>query len=148
MTVIAFRPRWWHGVGTDHGAGGGASSQPCVTGTFRSPRGRSGLMKGILRVRALDLGAGAASLDGVFTAELRERDGSLIGVDSRRMTVPADLEPHASGRRLLVGPLDLDLMGITVRVQRFAIDPSALPGPGRGLSSPTGRGPSEEGEQR
>jgi hypothetical protein len=105
-------------------------------------------MRGILRVRAVDLDAGGASLDGVFTAELRERDGGLIGVDSRRVTVAADLEPHDSGRRLVVGPLDLDLMGITVRVQRFAIDPSAVALPGRRLSSSARRGPSGEGEQR
>jgi hypothetical protein len=137
MTVIAFphpssRP--------EQGYAGG---HPSVTGAFQSPSGRSGLMNGILRVRRLVPSPGGVSVTGVFAAELREADGGLIGVDSRRATVTASSVRGESGVQLVVDPLELDLMGITVRVQRFTIEPpadlptsEALPGPSAGRRRP------------
>ena len=117
MTVIAFPPR---PAGAD---AADAGTHHAVTGTFRSPRGRSGEMHGILRVAGLHLVPSGVRLTGVFTAELREADGSLIGLDSRRTTVATELVHRESGAQLLVGPLDLDLMGMTVHVQQFTIAP-------------------------
>ena len=105
-----------------------AGSHPSVTGAFQSPRGRSGHMNGILRVRTLLASPAGVSVTGVFTAELREADGGLIGVDSRRATLTACPVHGERGLQLVVGPLELDLMGITVRVQRFTIElPADLP---------------------
>ncbi|HZB66040.1 MAG TPA: hypothetical protein VE503_01360 [Ornithinibacter sp.] len=117
MTVIAFphpssRPEQAY-----------AGSHLSVTGAFQSPRGRSGHMNGILRVRRLLPSPGGVSVTGVITAELREADGGLIGVDSRRATLTACPVRGERGLQLVVDPLELDLMGITVRVQRFTIEP-------------------------
>ncbi len=119
MTVIAFprpspRPEQAY-----------AGSHASVTGAFQSPRGRSGHMNGILRVRTLLPSPGGVSVTGVFTAELREADGGLIGVDSRRATLTASPMRGERGLQLVVDPLELDLMGITVRVERFTIEPPA-----------------------
>lgn len=130
MTVIAFRPR-------PLGRGEHRSSHTSVTGTFQSPRGRSGRMSGILRVRRLVVLPSGTDVVGVFTAELREADGSLIGVDSRRATVAADVVPGGPGRRLVVPPLELELMGMTVRVQGFTIE---SPSPTGGPFAPGGEG--------
>ena len=120
MTVIAFPPR---PAGTDLADAG---SHHAVTGTFRSPRGRSGEMHGILRVAELRQAPSGVRLEGVFTAELREADGTRIGVDSRRTTVAPELVRQERCHQLVIGPLDLDLMGITVHVDRFTIgDPGA-----------------------
>ena len=119
MTVIAFPHP------SSRQEQGYAGTHPSVTGAFQSPRGRSGLMHGILRVRRLLRSPGGASVTGVFTAELREADGGLIGVDSRRVTFPASSARGERGLVLVVDPLELDLMGITVRVQRFTIEPPA-----------------------
>ena len=117
MTVIAFPPRVGRHDTSD------AGNHHTVTGSFRSPRARRGEMAGNLRVARLRLTPDGVRLTGVFTAELREDDGAVIGLDSRRTTVTAEVVHGRGGPLLVVGPLDLDLMGITVHVEPFTIDP-------------------------
>ncbi len=120
MTVLAFRPR----TRLD-GAGGPAADESGLTGTFRSPRGRCGVMTGHLRLQRLVLAPRGAFVTGVFSGELRESDGTLTGL------------------RPVVRPLQLDLMGILVHVRAFAIEPAlAFP---RGPSDP---GPSSSPRSR
>jgi hypothetical protein len=80
-------------------------------------------MTGHLRVQRLVLAPRGAFVTGIFSGELRESDGSLIGVGSRQATAPADLVRDGAGLRPVVRPLQLDLMGILVDVRAFAIDP-------------------------
>jgi hypothetical protein len=118
MNVVAFRPR--------PDRAGPRSARPDttpITGTFRSPRGRSGVMTGSLRVQRLVLVPRGAFVTGVFTGELREQDGVVVGVDSRRGTVQADLVLGESGLQPVVRAFQLDLMGITVEVRSFLVDP-------------------------
>lgn len=119
MTVLAFRPR-----PNLEGLHPPDSEGTAVKGTFRSPRGRTGTMSGRLRLQRLVIIPRGAFITGVFTGELREADGTLIGVGSRRATVPADLERAESGLRPVVRPLQLDLMGITIDVPPFVIEPA------------------------
>ena len=106
-----------------------------MTGTFRSPRGRSGTMTGHLRLQRLVLAPRGAFVTGVFTGELREPDGTLVGVDSRRATVPADLVRDEDGLHPVVRPLRLDLMGIAIEVPAFAIAPALAFPRGRSRSA-------------
>jgi hypothetical protein len=81
-------------------------------------------MVGQLRLQRLVIAPRGAFVTGVFTGELREPDGTLIGVDSRRATAPADLVRDAEGMRPVVRPLRLDLMGFAIDIDPFAIEPS------------------------
>ncbi|MFW5469098.1 hypothetical protein ACOCJ4_03535 [Knoellia sp. CPCC 206435] len=78
-------------------------------------------MTGQLRLQRLVITPRGAFVTGVFTGELHEPDGTLVGVDSRRCTVPADLERRDGGLRTVVRPMQLDLMGITVHVRAFTL---------------------------
>lgn len=118
MTVLAFSPR------PRRGPRASSSESTTITGTFRSPRGRLGSMVGSLRLQRLVIAPRGTFVTGVFTGELREPDGSLVGVDSRRASAPADLVRDESGLRPVVRPLQLDLMGITVDIGTFAIEPA------------------------
>lgn len=120
MTVIAFRPR------LSAEARAADSDGTPVTGTFRSPRGNAGVMTGHLRLQRLVLVPRGAFVTGVLTGELREPDGTVVGRDSRRTTAPADLVRDDLGLHPVVRPLELDLMGIAVRVEPFAIEPGAV----------------------
>ena len=117
MTVIAFRPR--PRSVSDRPAGGHVP----VVGSFRSPSGRTGRMEGSLRVHRLVVVPRGAFVSGVFTGELRDVDGSLVGVDSRRATAAADLVREPGGFAPVVRPFQLDLMGLTVEVDAIRIDP-------------------------
>ncbi|MFC7490801.1 MULTISPECIES: hypothetical protein [unclassified Knoellia] len=119
MTVIAFRPRR-PAVEVEPGQDEGN----LFTGVFRSPRGRAGTMKGHLRLQRIVIVPRGVFVTGVFTGELREPDGTVIGVDSRRCTVPADLQRDDAGLEAVIRPMQLDLMGILVDVVPFAVVPS------------------------
>jgi len=124
MTVIAFRPR--------PRATSQASDAPVpLAGTFRSPRGRLGHMVGALRVHRLLIVPRGTFVTGVFTGELRDDDGSLVGVDTRRATIAADLVREGHGYLPVLRPFQLDLMGITVDVDATTIDPALAPSPSR-----------------
>jgi hypothetical protein len=146
MNVIAFRPR-----PSRSGPHAGADDGTAIRGTFRSPRGRCGQMIGSVRLQRLVLVPRGAFITGVFTGELHEPDGTLIGVDSRRATAPADLLRDETGLHPIVRPLRLELMGIPVDIPSFAIETSlAFHGgekrsPGRPLEALPGR---PEAEQR
>ena len=121
MTVIAFRPR-------SRAARPGAPDAPvALTGTFRSPRGRTGRMRGSLRVHRLVVVPSGTFVTGVFTGELRDDDDSLIGVDTHRATIAADVVELADGRLTVLRPFQLDLMGIPVDVDATTLGPVASP---------------------
>ena len=123
MTVIAFRPR-------PRAADLAAADTPVpLAGTFRSPRGRLGHMVGALRVHRLVVVPRGTFVTGVFTGELRDDDGSLVGVDTRRATIAADLVREGHGYLPVLRPFQLDLMGITVDVEATTIDPAPTSGP-------------------
>ncbi len=118
MTVIAFRPRSARDLPP------GLLRHPSVRGTFRSPRGRAGRMTGSVRVQRLVFVPRGVFVTGFFTGELRDDDGSLIALGTRRATAPADLVQDVRGFRPWVRPFQLDLMGITVEVTGFVVDPA------------------------
>jgi len=122
VSVIAFRPRRDH---TDHGHG------IPLSGDLRAPDGGPGKMLGHFRVQRLVLAPRGAFVTGVVTGELCDSDGSPVGVASRRVTAPADLVPGAEGLQPVVRSLQLDLMGITVTIPAFPIDPAMVLSPGR-----------------
>ncbi len=59
---------------------------------------------------------------GVFAGELLDSDGTTIGVGSRRRTVPAELARSLHGTAVVIGPVDVDLLGLTVRIPAFTMD--------------------------
>ena len=121
MTVIAVRPR-------SRAARPGAPDAPvALTGTFRSPRGRTGRMRGSLRVHRLVVVPSGTFVTGVFTGQLRDDDDSLIGADTQRTTIAADVVESADGRLTVLRPFQLDLMGIPVDVDATTLGPVAAP---------------------
>ena len=126
MTVIAFRPR-------PRPASQPATDVPVpLVGTFRAPRGGLGHLVGSLRVSRLVIIPRGTFVTGVFTGELRDHDGSLVGVDTRRATIAADLVRQGEGYLPVLRPFQLDLMGITVDVAATTIDPALAPSGDRG----------------
>jgi len=140
MTVIAFRRR---PTAAPEGAG---EAPVALEGTFRSPRGRLGRMRGSLRVHRLVIVPRGTFVTGVFTGELRDDDGSLVGVDTRRATIAADLVRAGSGYLPVLRPFQLDLMGITVQVPATTVEQAPTPPRGRSRRR-TGARPGWQGPQ-
>jgi hypothetical protein len=75
---------------------------------------------------------------GLLSGRMRDADGDLIGrvTDKRvRMPVSAVQETTCDILHLELGPLDLDLLGLVVHVNRIVIDIEAVPGAGNLLGN-------------
>lgn len=119
MTVIAFRPRPRDGETPEQDL-----QCTAFSGVFRSPRGRTGTMTGELRMHRLVIAPRGAFVTGVFTGTLLDFDGTVVGVDSRRRTVRADLLRGEDGLRAVIRPMQLDLMGLCVDISSFEVLPT------------------------
>lgn len=93
-----------------------------VVGAFRSPTGATGTMTGWFRLVRFVAAAERLHAEGVFTGDLLDADGSSIGIGSRRRTVPVALTRSAGGLVALLGPLEVDLLGLCVSVPTFSLD--------------------------
>ena len=98
-----------------------------VRGTFRSPKGKVGAMSGWLRLDRFVVAAEGLQAAGVFTGELIDGDGTLIGVGSRRKTVPASISHAERGIMATIGPVDVDLLGLLVTIRPFSVE-ARVPG--------------------
>lgn len=93
-----------------------------ICGTFRSPTGGAGTMTGCYRLGRFIAVSDRLYATGVFTGELLDSDGSVIGVGSRRHSAAVDVNRGENGLMALIGPVDVDLLGLTVRVGTFAVE--------------------------
>jgi hypothetical protein len=82
-------------------------------------------MTGWLRCGGFVMVSGRLCIAGVFTGELLDADGTTIGVGSRRRIAPVEITRTTEGLTALVGPVDVDLLGLTVTVPAFTMDTDA-----------------------
>jgi hypothetical protein len=104
-----------------HAPDAGLPVEARIQGTFRSPRGRSGRMTGRVRLERFDVVDDRLCAISVVSGELLEPDGATIGVGSRRQAVPAAIVHEVGCTTAVVGPVDVDLMGLTVSLPAFTI---------------------------
>jgi len=82
-------------------------------------------MTGCLRLDRFVVVSDRLCAAGVFAGELLDADGTTIGWGSRRKTAPAEIVRGLHGVTAVIGPVDVDLLGLTVTVPAFTIDPMA-----------------------
>jgi hypothetical protein len=78
-------------------------------------------MTGCLRLDRFIMVSHRLCVVGVFAGELLDADGTTIGWGSRRKTAPAEIVRDLRGLAAVIGPVDVDLMGMTVSVAAFTI---------------------------
>jgi hypothetical protein len=93
-----------------------------VHGTFHSPSGGFGTMTGSLRLERFHVISERLYAAGVFTGELLDSDGTTIGVGSRRRTVPAEIARSLHDMAVVIGPVEVNLLGLTVSIPAFTMD--------------------------
>jgi hypothetical protein len=105
-----------------------------VTGEARNGRTFSGLLD-IVNFRVIN---GQLTAIGELTGTLRNAAGAVIGsVTDQRVRLPVSFGAITSCDilRLRLGPLDLDLLGLVVHLDRIVLDITAEPGPGNLLGN-------------
>lgn len=131
MSVIPFPQRHTRGEPDLPCSSGGQRPHGSagITGTFQSPSGRAGTMSGWLRANRFVMDSGRLWVAGVFTGELRDADGSPIGIGSRRGTAPAEISCGDRGDMAVVGPVEVNLLGLSVSVAAVTMEVGALHAP-------------------
>lgn len=132
MTVLQFRPHP-RAPAPLGGPASGSIGRPRVPihGTFTSPNLATGSMDGWLRVLHCSVQGASLRCVAVVSGTLYDARGQRLGLASTRCLLPVTLEPDQrppertrSPASLLVGPLEVNLLGFQVRVGQVR-----LPGP-------------------
>lgn len=148
MIVLQFRPLS-RTSGPLGGPGDGRTGRPRVPvrGTFTAPDLSPGSMDGWLRVLHCSVQGASLRCLAVVSGTLYNAVGHPLGLASTRCQLPVTLEPdrqrpattaNASGT-LLVGPLEVNLLGFPVHVDQIRLPTASLhgipPAPPSGVTS-------------
>lgn len=108
-----------------------------VIGTF----GRNGTVRGTFTPERFFKAHGAMKATGTLNAVLKNGSGDTVGHRTKTVTLPVRLG-HSSASRaqctilhLVLGPLDLNLLGLKVHLNRVVLDVTAVSGPGNLLGN-------------
>ena len=132
----------------------GASAKPVLTnelGTMRSnvkgTFGRNGIVSGTFKPQRFVQDNGRLMAIGRLTATLTRANGNVVGTESMRVKLPVRSGEGTSLARtseraaacdilsLVLGPLDLDILGLRVQLNRVVLNIDAEPGPGNLLGN-------------
>jgi hypothetical protein len=115
-----------------------------VRGTF----GRNGTVRGTFVPDRFFMRGGEAYANGILRATMRRGNGDLVGRTTRRVSVPVRNGSTAAGAagqaaqpavcnilNLVLGPLDLNLLGLEVHLNRVVLDIVARTGAGNLLGN-------------
>ena len=114
-----------------------------VKGTF----GRNGVVSGTFKPQRFVQDNGRLMALGRLTATLTRANGNVVGTESMRVKLPVRSAEGTSLARtseraaacdilsLVLGPLDLDILGLRVQLNRVVLNIDAEPGPGNLLGN-------------
>jgi hypothetical protein len=111
-----------------------------VTGTFRNPAGL-GTLTGAFHPKKFTTANGVLRATGLLTGKLTSANGSSLGTVHRTITIPVDTgkagnaPPVCSILNLKLGPLNLNLLGLNVHLNRIHLTITAIPGVGNLLGN-------------
>lgn len=124
------------------------SAPGTITSRVRGTFGNAGTVRGTFAPDRFLVQRGQAYANGVLTATLRRGNGSVVGTVTRRVTIPvksgtASANPGVTAAQgevcdilnLVLGPLDLNLLGLEVHLKRVVLDIVARPGAGNLLGN-------------
>ena len=105
-----------------------------VRGTF----GQNGTVRGTFNPKRFFVKEGDVYAEGVLRTTLRRGNGNLVGHAEKEVAIPIRRGDVSSARggeacqilNLVLGPLDLNLLGLEVHLNRVRLDIVAVPGAG------------------
>ncbi|MEO6083115.1 MAG: hypothetical protein ABIQ18_08410 [Umezawaea sp.] len=107
-----------------------------VTGTFTDPSGGVGTVVGTFTPTGFTEDGTTALANGIVDLTLIDSAGQQVGTESREVTAPVGVaQVSCEILDLVLGPLDLDLLGLVVHLDRVHLNITAEPGPGNLLGN-------------
>jgi hypothetical protein len=102
-----------------------------VTGTFTDANGGTGTFAGQFTPTRFIEQNGALAAVGTLTGTLTDSTGTTVGTANQEVTAPAAItQATCQILHLELGPLDLDLLGLLVHLDKIVLDISASQAPG------------------
>ncbi len=92
-----------------------------ATGSFASPRTGLGVFNGIFRIAGLVSRGGSLALDGVFWGSLLDADGTHVGAAAATRP-PVRVSTVDDNLELVVGPVEIDLLGFRVAIGELPVE--------------------------
>jgi len=109
-----------------------------VTGTFADSLGGTGTFTGTLALQRFAIVNNQIAAVGTLTGTLTNSAGTVVGTVLRTVTMliaSAQTQASCEILHLELGPLDLNLLGLVVHLDRVVLDITAQPGPGNLLGN-------------
>ncbi len=109
-----------------------------ITGTFTDALGGAGTFTGTLNIQRFATQNGQIVAVGTLTGTLTDSIGTVLGTIVRTVTLLLDAAATQASCQILhleLGPLDLDLLGLVVHLNKVVLDISAVPGAGNLLGN-------------
>jgi len=106
-----------------------------VTGDFTDVLGGVGTFTGTFDLSSVAVQDGGLVAVGSLTGTLTDSAGAVIGRIAQRVRLPLAPSGTCKILHLELGPLDLDLLGLVVHLDRVVLDITAQSGPGRLLGN-------------
>ena len=93
-----------------------------VSGSFATPDCGRGTFVGTYRLERFVSQFGMLAAAGVFSGDLLDSKGTLIGTASRRQTAAATVSADVTTMTAALGPIEVNLLGFMVMVDAFDVD--------------------------
>lgn len=109
-----------------------------VTGTFTDALGGTGRFVGTFNVQRFAVDGNQITAVGTLTGTLTNSVGTVLGTIVRTISIILNAAATQASCEILhleLGPLDLNLLGLVVHLDRIVLDISAQPGPGNLLGN-------------
>lgn len=106
-----------------------------VSGTAADLTGIVGTVTGTLTVTGFTVVDGVLSAVGELTATVTNAAGDVIATITQAVTVPLQNTGTCKVLHLELGPLDLDVLGLVVHLDKVVLDVAAQAGPGNLLGN-------------
>ena len=109
-----------------------------ITGTFTDAAGGTGHFVGSFNVQRFAQDGNQITAVGTLTGTLTDSLGNVLGSIVRTISLILDSAATQASCEILhleLGPLDLNLLGLVVHLNRVVLDISAQPGPGNLLGN-------------
>jgi hypothetical protein len=118
------------------GGGGGAVLTVPITGTFTDALGGVGTVTGSYTLQKFTTQGGVLAAAGTLTATLTDSLGTTLGTVTQQLTIPvSNISGTCQILHLELGPLDLNLLGLMVHLDKVVLDITAQSGPGNLLGN-------------
>ena len=125
VTMFAFAP-----TNLAEAKKGSTFSVP-VTGTFTDALGGTGTFVGSLLLQSFKVQNGAIVAVGTLTGTLTDSVGTVLGTTTQQVTLPvSNMSATCQVLHLELGPLDLNLLGLMVHLDKVVLDITAQQGGG------------------